>query len=121
VPKLLQSAIRGSIEAWHVRDIELWHDRQAWHEWRPIVRHRDPSQHPVIFDHAVPPTGEAYNSAGRVGFVAMMNRMLHMPRSYMRTIHEQLISGQDTPYKVLLIALCPRLRSLKVVRGYYHE
>lgn len=135
VPQLLRFAVRGSLEAWHVRDIELWHSRREWNEWLPMTKHEPPHDANVEgterghvdsdeegpldpFDRAVSPTQWEYQPGEISTYLNIFRGELQMSDDQVDLTMEQLFGGDDGPLKVLLIALCPRIRNLKVVRGY---
>ncbi|KAF5542135.1 hypothetical protein FNAPI_10048, partial [Fusarium napiforme] len=122
---LLQNTTKARIERWHVRELEIWGSRNGWDDWRPWVPE-------------LPGTcGLADGFPTRRGLLLQdIERYIHtalelwtFPRlneseteSEIDTIEYDLMTGQDGFLKLLLIATCPRLHSLrfaKKVRNFH--
>ncbi|KAG4287581.1 hypothetical protein FPRO06_05233 [Fusarium proliferatum] len=103
---LLKDNTRAKIERWHVRELEIWGSRNDWEDWRPWV-----PQFPGT-------CSLADGSPKRHGLE------LQDIQRYIRTAlelwtfpeFEWYKAGQDGFLKVLLIATCPRLHSLRFVK-----
>ncbi|PNP80644.1 hypothetical protein FNYG_06243 [Fusarium nygamai] len=117
---LLKDNTRAKIERWHVRELEIWGSRKDWEDWRPWVPN-------------LPGTcGLADGSPTRHGL------FLQDIQRYIRTalelwtfpefqrysgwefdseaVQRDLEAGHDGFLKLLLIATCPRLDSLRFVK-----
>lgn len=119
IPDLLRSAYGSGadgIEAWHVRELEIWQDRSLWEEWTEcdistdgkISYQRDSSitspfslgeQRKILYNS---PWGEALFLEGNEELFASAQR--------------EIRSGRDGFLKMLLIAGLPRLETLKFVK-----
>ncbi|KAF5603731.1 hypothetical protein FPCIR_1170 [Fusarium pseudocircinatum] len=117
---LLKDTTKARIERWHVRELEIWGSRKDWEDWRPWVPNRPGT------------CGLAGGSPTRHGL------LLHDIQRYIRTalelwtfpefewysgwefdseaVQRDLEAGQDGFLKLLLIATCPRLDSLRFVK-----
>ncbi|KAL6413937.1 hypothetical protein AUP68_03469 [Ilyonectria robusta] len=115
IPTLLRSAfgLEDPLLVWHVRSLEIWRDRSDWKDWgffdlnQPYCREK---AEPVSW---YPETGEIdkYFAVVR-GFIS--DDILDLARS-------QISDGKDGFLKMLLIAMCPRLRDLKFITRAYHD
>ncbi|EGU77875.1 hypothetical protein FOPG_14901 [Fusarium oxysporum f. sp. conglutinans race 2 54008] len=109
---LLKDTTKARIERWHVRELEIWGSRQDWEDWRPWVP-------------KLPGTCGLAD-----GFPTRYGLDLQDMQRYIRTALElwtfsdfdseaiqwDLKAGQDGFLKLLLIATCPRLHSLRFVK-----
>ncbi|KAM0085052.1 hypothetical protein ACKRZS_002493 [Fusarium odoratissimum] len=109
---LLKDTTKTRIERWHVRELEIWGSRQDWEDWRPWVP-------------KLPGTCGLAD-----GFPRRYGLDLQDTQRYIRTALElwtfsdfdseaiqwDLKAGQDRSLKLLLIATCPRLHSLRFVK-----
>ncbi|KAF5544530.1 hypothetical protein FPHYL_11020 [Fusarium phyllophilum] len=121
VPTLLRSAsgITSSIDAWHVRHIEVWGSRWNWAEWRPWSLHKTTEQAGVprqrrrhVFLKAprlewVIPRWELAH------YLKIMQEELGLPEDLVDLARVELDRGCDSVMQMLLVVLCPRLESLK--------
>ncbi|KAH7481542.1 hypothetical protein FOMA001_g8584 [Fusarium oxysporum f. sp. matthiolae] len=109
---LLKDTTKARIERWHVRELEIWGSRQNWEDWRPWVP-------------KLPGTCGLAD-----GFPTRYGLDLQDMQRYIRTALElwtfsdfdseaiqwDLKAGQDGFLKLLLVATCPRLHSLRFVK-----
>ncbi|KAM0354875.1 hypothetical protein ACHAPU_000711 [Fusarium lateritium] len=121
IPTLLRSAsgINSPIDAWHVRHIEIWGSRWTWKEWRPW-RIRPESREPAVprdkRRHAFEKSQPLEWSIPRwelAHYLKIMQDRLGLTEQLVDLARSELDLGRDGAMQMLLIALCPRLKSLK--------
>ncbi|KAF5573246.1 hypothetical protein FPANT_12498 [Fusarium pseudoanthophilum] len=122
---LLQNTTKARIERWHVRELEIWGSRNGWDDWRPWVPELPgtcgladglPTRHGLLLQDI-----ERYiHTALELWTFPRLNES--ETESEIDTIEYDLMTGQDGFLKLLLIATCPRLHSLrfaKKVRNFH--
>lgn len=127
VPQLLEKFVFDAIAAWHIRDLEFWVLRRTWDQW--VVEdpgaensHSVPEEEPnpdVVVDANDP--GRAtylFTTTGFNEFESCLLAQLGFSLPMNNGMRTQLLSGQEEPLKLLLLALAPRLRSLKIPGSY---
>ncbi|QGJ00366.1 hypothetical protein CEK26_013434 [Fusarium fujikuroi] len=123
IPTLLRSAsgITSPIDAWHVKHIELWGSRWDWAEWRPWSLRETAEQAGVprqrrrhVFskvprlEWVIPRWELAY-------YLKIMQEELGLPEDLVDWARIEFERGCDSVMQMLLIVLCPRLESLKLL------
>lgn len=117
IPTLLRSVFGRAdpILAWHVRSVEIWHDRASWLDWKPL-QFDQPLHGGVNVDSTTwswhDDELEEYLDHVRDQFVAMVGS--GDEQIYVGA-REHFENGLDGILKALLIAYCPRLRDVKFV------
>ncbi|KAF1939191.1 hypothetical protein EJ02DRAFT_263933 [Clathrospora elynae] len=111
VPTLLRSVFGygDPIPAWHVRSLEIWHDRKSWQDWKMLdfqIPLEQDTISPLTWDF-MPGELDDYFDALEFGVGAAYD-----DRDLART---QLEDGYDGILKAILLAYCPRLRDVKFV------
>jgi len=116
---LLQNTTKARIERWHVRELEIWGSRNGWDDWRPWVPELPgtcgladglPTRHGLDLQDI-----ERYiHTALELWTFPKLNES--EVESEIDTIEYDLMTGQDGFLKLLLIATCPRLHSLRFAK-----
>ncbi|KAF9879105.1 hypothetical protein CkaCkLH20_03338 [Colletotrichum karsti] len=110
---LLRSIVWGgkdAISAWHTRFLEIWGPRTKWEEWVPFML-----EPPERFDQAAFPCKFSFDDGEVEDYMRLLEDELHLTPEVRSSCEESLRSGQDDVLKVLVIALCPYLESLKYI------
>ncbi|KAM0432327.1 hypothetical protein ACHAPT_004868 [Fusarium lateritium] len=109
VLKLLRFAVVDSLEAWHVRELELWGNRVTWDDWRDWdvaltgqVRLAD--------TELVKPRLERKEI---LSFFSMARQWWDIPEHEFDAARNELENGGDGFLKLLLIASCPKLHTIR--------
>ncbi|RKL48647.1 hypothetical protein BFJ72_g1546 [Fusarium proliferatum] len=112
---LLKDNTRAKIERWHVRELEIWGSRNDWEDWRPWV-----PQFPGTCSLAGgSPTRHGLDLQDIHKYIRTALELWTFWRFDSEAIQLELEAGKDGFLKLLLIATCPRLHSLRFVkRGY---
>ncbi|CZR43878.1 uncharacterized protein FPRO_13686 [Fusarium proliferatum ET1] len=120
IPTLLRSAsgITSPIDAWHVQNIEIWGSRWNWKEWRtwelnksPAAWHQISKRRQVfakspVLEWSIPPWELTH-------YLRIMRERLSLPGDFVDSARLEFEKGCDSVMQMLLIVLCPRLKSLK--------
>ncbi|KAH6642612.1 hypothetical protein C7974DRAFT_105267 [Boeremia exigua] len=124
IPLLLRSAFGRAdpILIWHVRSIEIWHDRTSWLDWKMLCF--DQQLHEACTN--VDGTSwkwqddeiEEYLEDIEDQFDAMVENGDEDIRVEAR---DQVKDGFDGILKMLLIAYCPRLQDVKFITKEHHS
>ncbi|KAF4998611.1 hypothetical protein FGRMN_2937 [Fusarium graminum] len=123
IPTLLRSAsgITSPIDAWHVRHIEIWGSRWSWKEWRPWKLRPKRREPPVPRDerrHAFESSQPLEWSVPRwemAHYLKIMKDTLGLTDQLIDLAFVEIDKGSDSAMQMLLIVLCPRLKSLKYI------
>ncbi len=122
VPFLLRDILQGSARAARrVRSIEIYGTRHDWSQWN------DANPYNLIFPegHVALPAADAptqgygpgfFDETELAGFYHMLVDDLSMDPEEAEELQARIAEGYDTVLKVLLIALCPRLKAVRLVR-----
>ena len=116
VPTLLRSALSLSdpIPAWHVRSLEIWRDRKSWKEWKIYS-----FLTPVHDDRESTITSCKLQDDEVMDYLDTLGHRLNGDE-YGRAC-TQAENGHDGILKMLLLAHCPRIESLKFITQTHDE
>ncbi|QGI64271.1 hypothetical protein CEK27_008242 [Fusarium fujikuroi] len=116
---LLKDTTKARIERWHVRELEIWGSRNDWEDWRPWV----PKLPGTCSLADVLPTRHGLELQDIERYIHTALELWTFPKLNgsefefeINTIEYDLEAGQDGFLKLLLIAICPRLHSLRFVK-----
>ncbi|KAI1040869.1 hypothetical protein LB505_008769 [Fusarium chuoi] len=109
---LLKDNTRAKIERWHVRELEIWGSRKDWEDWRPWV----PNLPGTCSLADVPPTRHGLDLQDIQKYIHTAMELWTFRRFESEAIQLKLEAGKDGFLKLLLIAICPRLHSLRFVK-----
>ncbi|KAF5569757.1 hypothetical protein FPHYL_1746 [Fusarium phyllophilum] len=113
VVDLLKDTTKTKIERWHVRELEIWGSRYDWEDWRPWV-----PKLPGTCDLADgSPTRRGLDLQDIGRYIETSLDLWTYPRFDTEAIQWGLEDGQDGFLKLILIATCPRLHSLRFVKN----
>lgn len=113
LPELLRKLIVDQICAWHVRDLEFCYNRIDWARWKKFRFEIEESSN---MRGRPPPPNYALNQDERVVFLDLLREHFHFSEQDIDVAREDLEKGNDAPLKLLVFALCPRIRSVKCSR-----
>jgi hypothetical protein len=122
IPSVLQKVVRDPYVAWNIRSIEIWGDRPSWRCWgafrleEPENRVYNRLEWPPYFES--PTVEDCIPSDEDLElYLNLLKEHAHLPPMEVEDVREShFLGGTDCYYKLLLILLCPRLRSLKNLR-----
>lgn len=114
LPGLLRKALVEPNTAWHVRELEYCCGRKTWGRW----------QWPFQFNveeggrmrGMPPPPKYAFTQDERAVFLDLLRTTFHFSEVDIDCARRDLEAGNDSPLKLLVLALCPNVRSLKFTR-----
>ncbi|RSL55883.1 hypothetical protein CEP54_009135 [Fusarium duplospermum] len=112
VLELLRGAETCSVELWHVQELELWGNRSNWEEWRPW----DVSLTGLIRLADTEPIEANLPREEIMGFFSMAKQWWDIPEDEFDAARNELETGGDGFLKLLLIASCPRLHSIRFAK-----
>ncbi|EWG40785.1 hypothetical protein FVEG_03060 [Fusarium verticillioides 7600] len=113
VVNLLKDTAKARIERWHVRELEIWGSRYDWEDWRPWV-----PKLPGTCDLAdSSPTRYRLDLQDIERYIETSMDLWTYPRFDNEAIEYRLKDGYDGFLKLILIATCPRLHSLRFVKN----
>ncbi|KAF5547106.1 hypothetical protein FMEXI_5296 [Fusarium mexicanum] len=109
---LLKDTNKARIERWHVRELEIWGSRKDWEDWRPWA----PKLPGTCSLADGSPTRHGLDLQDIERHIRTALELWTFSRFDSEAIHKDLEAGQDGFLKLLLIATCPRLHSLRFVK-----
>ena len=111
-PLLLRDACewQSSIKLWHVRSFELWLHRASWADWKPLWMLGDKLFRP---DDNAP--ARCFSKKEMTQYLDLGRQYLQLSEPQLDYARRELQDGGDGFLKTLLLSMCPRLNSLKVV------
>ncbi|RSL99154.1 hypothetical protein CDV31_012332 [Fusarium ambrosium] len=112
VLELLRGAETCSVELWHVRELELWGNRSTWEDWRAW----DVSETGLIRLADTEPIEANLQREEIMGFFSMVKQWWDIPEYEFDAARNELETGADGFLKMLLIASCPRLYSIRFAK-----
>ncbi|KAF4467937.1 hypothetical protein FALBO_5171 [Fusarium albosuccineum] len=118
VLKLLKSAATEDIEAWHVRELEFWGTRRNWGQWQPWD---DDLMMPLSDDSDEEDAEPQVEKEDILEYFRMASQLWDISDDDYEDAREELECGKDGFIKMLLVASCPRLHSIRFVRGNYDQ
>ncbi|KAL6922141.1 hypothetical protein FSST1_006167 [Fusarium sambucinum] len=111
VPHLLRDGPTAEIEQWHVRELEIWGSRESWRDWRPWA-----PELPGAYGLAEEAPSRSSLSTRDVQRLTRKGIELWDFFDFeISDAQENLQSGSDAYLKLLLVASCPRLHSIRFV------
>lgn len=122
IPNVVRALTRGggdTVLAWHVRSLEVWGTRSSWDDWKPFrLGPPGPVEEdwpPSRFDPAASPLEWSIDEEELEVYGRILRDELHLPEDHLTKARQELEKGDDGILKVLAIALCPHLESVKYV------
>lgn len=109
---LLRGAEPCSVELWHVRELEVWGDRSSSEEWRAW----DVSGTGLVRLADAEPVELNLEREEIMGFFSMAKQWWDIPEDEFDAARNELETGGDGFLKMLLIASCPRLHSIRFAK-----
>lgn len=113
VPALLRTVLSDPVAAWHIRSLEFWGHRRIYSHWTTYGLYwYEAHGGKVRLDES--DLASSYYSADQLAaYGLLLVSLLYCSASDAALLLDLVRHGSQEPLKVLLIALCPRLRSLK--------
>ncbi|KAJ4219049.1 hypothetical protein NW759_008203 [Fusarium solani] len=112
VLELLRGAESCSVELWHVRELELWGNRSSSEEWRAW----DAGMTGMVRLANVEPIESNLGREEIMGFFSMAKQWWDIPEGEFDAARNELETGGDGFLKMLLIASCLRLHSIRFAK-----
>lgn len=113
---MIRTAVTDPTLAWHVRDLEFTCVRTNWSHWEEIesgrtedIRVKGPPLQPDY----------AFTQDEQVALLDQLRETFLFGEQEIDMAREDLKHGNDAPLKLLLLGLCPRIRSLKFTRHFH--
>ena len=111
------------IAAWHIRDLEFWGLRPRWRSWK-TYHLEEFNVHEVIWEHDDDDVLVDASGLGEAGlifsdhntgmFKACYSKNLGFPDRMVEEWALKIANCDEEPLKLLLLAMTPRLRSVKI-------
>lgn len=120
VLELLRGAESCSVELWHVRELELWGNRSSSEEWRAW----DVGMTGTVQLADAEPIESNLEREEIMGFFSMSKQWWDIPEAEFDAARNELETGGDGFLKMLMIASCPRLHSIRFAKekeDYMHK
>jgi hypothetical protein len=112
VVDLLKDTPAAKIERWHVRELEVWGSRESWQDWRSWVP-KLPGAYGLTDED---PSRSALDAREVQRYVRTGIDWWEFSGDDIKEVQRNLESGSDAYLKLLLIASCPRLHSIRFVK-----
>ncbi|EXF83413.1 hypothetical protein CFIO01_13430 [Colletotrichum fioriniae PJ7] len=115
IPTLLRNVVmhKDPWITWHIRSLEIWGSRRFWEDWRPfnlvLLRPRE------RFDEHAQPLEWPLEDKERAEYMRLFKDIFHPDFDDTCLAEQQLDEGNDGILKILLMALCPHLSSVKYI------
>lgn len=113
VPNLLRKVLDDPMVAWHVKSLEIYEMRDCWAWWRPCQFVAEKSSSVRGSSEPLP---YALDQDERARCLEVFREELFFTESDLEKARIDFEAGNDAPMKALIVALCPRLESLKFSR-----
>lgn len=113
LPELLRKLRVDPICAWHVRDLEFCYNRTNWARWKKFQFEVEESSN---MRGRPPPPDYAFTQDERSVFLSLLRQHFYFSETDIDKAREDLEKGNDAPMKLLVFAMCPRIRSVKFSR-----
>jgi hypothetical protein len=110
VTDVLRKAIGDPGFAWHVQVLEFTLARTGWLNWT------DAETGEMMELGAVGPPDYSFTQDEQVALLNQLREVFQFNESEIDKAREDLQHGNDAPLKLLLFAVCPRIRSVKFTR-----
>ncbi|KAJ4315357.1 hypothetical protein N0V84_008433 [Fusarium piperis] len=112
VLELLRRAGPCSVELWHVRELEFWGNRSSWEEWRVW----GVSMEGLIRLVDAEPIKPNLQRDEILDLFSMAKQWWDIPEDEFDAARNELETGGDGFLKMLLIASCPRLHTIRFAK-----
>ncbi|RGP75397.1 hypothetical protein FSPOR_753 [Fusarium sporotrichioides] len=112
---LLKDGPSAKIERWHIRELEIWGSREGWEDWRSWVPDL-PSAYGLAEED---PSRSALSIPELQRCIRKGIDFWEFSGDDIDEVQQNLESGSDAYLKLLLIASCPRLQSIRFVKRPY--
>ncbi|RGP61876.1 hypothetical protein FLONG3_10403 [Fusarium longipes] len=113
VVNLLKDTATARIERWHVRELEIWGSRDTWQDWRPWAP-KLPGPYGLAEDEE--PSRSALDAQEVQRYIRKGIEWWEFSGNDISEVQQNLELGSDAYLKLLLIASCPRLHSIRFVK-----
>ena len=121
IPEILRDALSDRIAAYYVRDIEIWACRSNWESWVPLQLVKPSVGGPRAFVTREPTDetyGPSYFTSADLGlFGSYVDKGLSSDFGGAEWWTDHISNGHDSYLKVLLIAHCPWLDSVRFIKN----
>ena len=109
---LLKNTLTAEINRYHVRELEFWGSRMTWKDWR--------SWNPALSGNyeltEEEPSRSAWDAREIGEYIQKGLRLWDLTEEMIEELQMSLDRGMEAWLKLLLICLCPRLRSIRLVK-----
>ncbi|SPJ73827.1 uncharacterized protein FTOL_03557 [Fusarium torulosum] len=109
---LLKDTPSAKLERWHVRELEFWGTRHDWQDWRSF----DPEPKTTYGYVGGSVTRGRFEEEEINAYVLKAHRLWESGYDDSERARSDLELGEDAFLKLLLIASCPRLHTLRYVQ-----
>ncbi|KIL96579.1 hypothetical protein FAVG1_01323 [Fusarium avenaceum] len=110
--ELLKDTPSAKIERWHVRELEFWGTRRDWQDWRSF----DPEPETTYGFVGGSITRGSFEEEEIDAYILKAHRLWEPGYDDFERARSDLELGDDAFLKLLLIASCPRLHTLRYVQ-----
>ncbi|KAG8677419.1 hypothetical protein FPOAC2_03546 [Fusarium poae] len=109
---LLRDGPTAEIERWHVRELEIWGSREGWEDWRSW----DPKLPGSYGLAEEAPSRSALSAQELQTCTRKMTDWWERSEDQIDMLQRNLQGGRDSMLKMLLVASCPRLHSIRFAK-----
>jgi hypothetical protein len=111
--KILRTAIADPGLAWHIRDLEFLSTRTEWSHWE------EGNIKEVENFGTIGPPEYAFSYGEQIALLDQLREIFRFDEQDIDIARTDLETGNDAPLKLLLFAVCPRIRSVKFTRDFH--
>ncbi|KAM0263795.1 hypothetical protein ACHAPA_008528 [Fusarium lateritium] len=111
ITDLLKDTPSARLERWHVRELEFWGSRHDWQDWRPFEIELGTTSRLI----EGPVSRGKLEEADIDDYILRAHRLWDASYGDFERMRSHLIAGDDAFLKLLLVALCPRLHTIRYV------
>jgi hypothetical protein len=113
---VLRKALSDQDVAWHVRELEFTRIRTEWSHWKESDDTKEVES--TETSDLSPSPDYAFTQDERVDLLSHLREVFQFTEEHIDMAYEDLQQGNDAPLKLLLVGVCPKIRSVKFSRNF---
>lgn len=115
ITKVLRNALRDEDVAWHIRELGFYRIRTQWSHWTGSDDYEE-AENAGLTDSSLPPD-YAFTWDEQADLLDLLREVYYFDEQAIDKARADLEHGNDAPLKLLLIGVCPKIRTVKFSRN----